>query len=64
MTVKKKKAQMTQIERTVASPRTLAVLDAGSVLNAGGSVPRRCASPTDWATMVDGMQSPAPLFSQ
>jgi beta-glucosidase len=56
MTLREKAAQMAQIERTVASPRTLAELGAGSVLNAGGSAPRRCTSPADWAAMVDGMQ--------
>ncbi|TVU19617.1 hypothetical protein EJB05_35777 [Eragrostis curvula] len=56
MTLREKAAQMAQIERTVASPRALAELAAGSVLNAGGSAPRDRASPADWAAMVDGMQ--------
>ncbi|KAF8719602.1 hypothetical protein HU200_024343 [Digitaria exilis] len=56
MTLREKAAQMAQIERTVASPRALAELGAGSVLNAGGSAPRERASPADWAAMVDGMQ--------
>ncbi|KQK05981.1 uncharacterized protein LOC100825601 isoform X2 [Brachypodium distachyon] len=56
MTLREKAAQMAQIERTVASPRALAELAAGSVLNAGGSAPRDCASPADWAHMVDDMQ--------
>ncbi|CAL4908476.1 unnamed protein product [Urochloa decumbens] len=56
MTLREKAAQMAQIERTVASPRALADLGAGSVLNAGGSTPRDRASPADWAAMVDGMQ--------
>jgi beta-glucosidase len=56
MTLREKAAQMAQIERTVASPRALAELGAGSVLNAGGSAPRDRASPADWAAMVDGMQ--------
>ncbi|OEL38313.1 Beta-glucosidase BoGH3B [Dichanthelium oligosanthes] len=56
MTLREKAAQMAQIERTVASPRALAELGAGSVLNAGGSTPRERASPADWAAMVDGMQ--------
>ena len=55
-TLREKAAQMAQIERTVASPRALAELGAGSVLNAGGSSPRERASPADWAGMVDGMQ--------
>ncbi|CAN6346639.1 unnamed protein product [Urochloa humidicola] len=56
MTLREKAAQMAQIERTVASPRALAELGAGSVLNAGGSAPRDRATPADWAAMVDGMQ--------
>jgi beta-glucosidase len=56
MTLREKAAQMAQIERGVASPRALAELGAGSVLNAGGSAPRERASPADWAVMVDGMQ--------
>jgi beta-glucosidase len=56
MTLREKAAQMAQIERTVASPRALAELGAGSVLNAGGSAPRDRASPADWAAMVNGMQ--------
>jgi beta-glucosidase len=56
MTLREKAAQMAQIERAVASPRALAELGAGSVLNAGGSAPREQASPADWAAMVDGMQ--------
>jgi hypothetical protein len=56
MTLREKAAQMAQIERTVATPRALTDLGAGSVLNAGGSTPRERASPADWAAMVDGMQ--------
>ncbi|TVU01313.1 hypothetical protein EJB05_53221, partial [Eragrostis curvula] len=56
MTLREKVAQMAQIERTVASPRGLAELGAGSVLNGGGSAPLERASPVDWAAMVDGMQ--------
>ena len=56
MTLREKAAQMAQIERTVASPRALTELGAGSVLNAGGSTPRERASPADWAAMVDCMQ--------
>ncbi|KAM3404419.1 hypothetical protein ACQJBY_007486 [Aegilops geniculata] len=56
MTLREKAAQMAQIERTVVSPRALAELAAGSVLNAGGSAPRDRASPADWARMVDDMQ--------
>ncbi|TVU22635.1 hypothetical protein EJB05_32349, partial [Eragrostis curvula] len=56
MTLREKVAQMAQIERTVASPRALAELGAGSVLNGGGSAPLERASPADWAGMVDGFQ--------
>jgi hypothetical protein len=53
MTLREKAAQ---IERTVASPRALAELAAGSVQNGAGSTPRDRASPADWANMVDAMQ--------
>ncbi|EEE63918.1 uncharacterized protein [Oryza sativa Japonica Group] len=56
MTLREKAAQMAQIERTVASPRAIAELGAGSVLNGGGSAPLPRASAADWARMVDGMQ--------
>ncbi|AQK86194.1 beta-glucosidase BoGH3B [Zea mays] len=56
MTLREKAAQMAQIERTVATPRALTELGAGSVLNAGGSMPCEQASPADWAAMVDGFQ--------
>ncbi|AQK86203.1 Glycosyl hydrolase family protein [Zea mays] len=56
MTLREKAAQMAQIERTVATPRALTELGAGSVLNAGGSTPCEQASPADWAAMVDGFQ--------
>jgi beta-glucosidase len=56
MTLREKAAQMAQIERSVASPRALVELAAGSILNGGGSWPRDRASPADWANMVDGMQ--------
>ncbi|KAF8720098.1 hypothetical protein HU200_024877 [Digitaria exilis] len=56
MTLREKAAQMAQIERTVVSRRALAELGAGSVLNGGGSAPRECDSPAEWAHMVDGMQ--------
>ncbi|KAL6609920.1 hypothetical protein ACP70R_039889 [Stipagrostis hirtigluma subsp. patula] len=56
MTLREKAAQMAQIERTVVSPRALAELGAGSVLNGGGSAPGDRASPADWARMVDDTQ--------
>ncbi|XP_006655369.2 beta-glucosidase BoGH3B-like isoform X2 [Oryza brachyantha] len=56
MTLREKAAQMAQIERTVASPRALAELGVGSVLNGGGSAPLPRASAAEWARMVDDMQ--------
>ncbi|RWW23685.1 hypothetical protein GW17_00012061 [Ensete ventricosum] len=56
MTLREKAAQMTQIERRVASPSALSGLPVGSVLSAGGSAPRERASPRDWADMIDRMQ--------
>ncbi|PIA54392.1 hypothetical protein AQUCO_00900735v1 [Aquilegia coerulea] len=57
MTLKEKLGQMTQIERTVASPFVLENLSIGSILNGGGSVPMEQASPSDWADMIDSFQT-------
>lgn len=59
MTLREKLAQMTQIERTVASPSALKDLGIGSVLNAGGSAPCEKATSADWADMIDNFQKSA-----
>lgn len=56
MTLKEKLAQMTQIERRVASPYALKELGIGSVMNAGGSTPFERATSADWAGMIDSFQ--------
>lgn len=56
MTLKEKVAQMTQIERSVATPHYLQDLGIGSVMNVGGSAPFPNAKSSDWADMVDWFQ--------
>ncbi|XP_074303100.1 uncharacterized protein LOC141637522 [Silene latifolia] len=56
MTLQEKLAQMTQIERNVASSHPLKNLAIGSVLNSGGSTPFERALSSDWADMIDGFQ--------
>ncbi|VAH36983.1 unnamed protein product [Triticum turgidum subsp. durum] len=56
MTLREKAGQMAQVELSVASPRALAELGVGSLLNGGGRPPFDGASPSDWAGVVDGMQ--------
>ncbi|CAL0309672.1 unnamed protein product [Lupinus luteus] len=59
MTLKEKIGQMTQIERTVATPSSLRDLSIGSILSCGGSAPFENAFSSDWADMVDGFQKSA-----
>ncbi|KAL6956117.1 beta-glucosidase [Sarracenia purpurea var. burkii] len=59
MTVKEKIGQMTQIERSVATPSAIRDLSIGSVLSGGGSAPFEKALSSDWADMVDGFQKAA-----
>ncbi|OIW19939.1 hypothetical protein TanjilG_30873 [Lupinus angustifolius] len=59
MTLKEKIGQMTQIERTVATPSSLIHLSIGSILSCGGSAPFENAMSSDWADMVDGFQKSA-----
>ncbi|KAF2580383.1 hypothetical protein F2Q68_00005497 [Brassica cretica] len=59
MTLPEKIGQMTQIERTVASPAAFRDFFIGSVLNAGGSAPFEDAKSSDWADMIDGFQRSA-----
>ncbi|XP_050936345.1 uncharacterized protein LOC103497095 isoform X4 [Cucumis melo] len=56
MTLREKIGQMTQIERTVATPSALGDFAIGSVLNSGGSAPFRGALSSDWADMIDRFQ--------
>ncbi|CAI9288075.1 unnamed protein product [Lactuca saligna] len=59
MTLKEKLGQMTQIERSVATPAAIRDLCIGSVLSGGGSKPFNNATSADWADMVDGLQKGA-----
>ncbi|KAK1365835.1 B-1,4-glucanase [Heracleum sosnowskyi] len=56
MTLKEKIGQMTQIERSVASPHVMKKFFIGSVLSGGGSVPAKRASPKTWVDMVNKFQ--------
>ncbi|XP_022970523.1 uncharacterized protein LOC111469476 [Cucurbita maxima] len=59
MTLAEKIGQMTQIERTVATPSALRDFAIGSVLSAGGSAPFHQAVSLDWAEMIDRFQHSA-----
>ncbi|KVH94699.1 hypothetical protein Ccrd_003235 [Cynara cardunculus var. scolymus] len=59
MTVKEKVGQMTQIERSVATPSVIKDLCIGSILSCGGSGPFEKATSSDWAEMVDSFQKSA-----
>ncbi|XP_031493477.1 uncharacterized protein LOC116259709 [Nymphaea colorata] len=59
MTLAEKIGQMTQIDRSVASPAVLRSQFIGSVLNGGGSNPAEDATPEMWADMIDGFQESA-----
>ncbi|XP_042044755.1 beta-glucosidase BoGH3B-like isoform X1 [Salvia splendens] len=59
MTLPEKIGQMTQIERSVASPAAIRHRFIGSVLSGGGSKPFENAKSADWAEMVDGFQKGA-----
>ncbi|KMT05112.1 hypothetical protein BVRB_7g172630 [Beta vulgaris subsp. vulgaris] len=56
MTLQEKLAQMTQIERSVASSFAIKDLGIGSILSAGGSAPFDKALSSDWADIIDGFQ--------
>ncbi|KAG6544038.1 hypothetical protein Mapa_014561 [Marchantia paleacea] len=58
MTVQEKIGQMTQIERTVATPDVMQQYYIGSVLSGGGSAPER-NTPAAWQDMIDTMQQAA-----
>ncbi|CAI9106923.1 OLC1v1006171C1 [Oldenlandia corymbosa var. corymbosa] len=59
MTLHEKIGQMTQIERSVATPEAIRDRCIGSVLSGGGSKPFDNANSADWADMVDGFQKGA-----
>ncbi|KAF6168630.1 hypothetical protein GIB67_005242 [Kingdonia uniflora] len=59
MTLQEKIGQMTQVDRSVATPDVLRDFFIGSVLNGGGSSPAPNATPLMWADMVDGFQKSA-----
>ncbi|KAL2239998.1 UNVERIFIED_CONTAM: Lysosomal beta glucosidase [Sesamum indicum] len=59
MSLEEKIGQMTQIERTLASPRIVKKYFVGSVISAGGSPPPPKASAEDWVNMVNDLQKGA-----
>ncbi|KAG8488663.1 hypothetical protein CXB51_016725 [Gossypium anomalum] len=56
MTLAEKIGQMTQIERSVATPDVMKKYFIGSVLSGGGSVPAIKATPETWIKMVNAIQ--------
>ncbi|CAA7388128.1 unnamed protein product [Spirodela intermedia] len=56
MTLAEKIGQMTQIERSVASPDVVKQFAIGSVMGGGGSVPRPRAAAEEWVAMVNDLQ--------
>lgn len=59
MTLEEKIGQMTQIDRTMATPEVMKTYSIGSVLSGGGSTPLPEATALDWMNMVDGFQKSA-----
>ncbi|KAJ1410271.1 Glycoside hydrolase, family 3, N-terminal [Sesbania bispinosa] len=59
MTLEEKIGQMTQIERSVATPDVMKKYFIGSVLSGGGSVPAPKASAETWVKMVNQIQNGA-----
>ncbi|KAL2943053.1 Beta-glucosidase BoGH3B [Bienertia sinuspersici] len=59
MTLDEKIGQMTQIDRTMATPEVMKTYSIGSVLSGGGSTPLPQATAQDWMQMVDGYQKSA-----
>ncbi|KAL6186507.1 hypothetical protein ACLB2K_042627 [Fragaria x ananassa] len=57
MTLEEKIGQMTQIDRSVASPEVMYKYNIGSVLSGGGSVPAKNASAETWIRMVNDFQN-------
>ncbi|GER41815.1 glycosyl hydrolase family protein [Striga asiatica] len=56
MTLEEKIGQMTQIDRSVATPEVMNKYFIGSVLSGGGSVPAKNASARTWIDMVNDFQ--------
>ncbi|KAI9117820.1 hypothetical protein K1719_011235 [Acacia pycnantha] len=59
MSLKEKIGQMTQIERSVATPSAIKDFGIGSVFSGPGNGPFESALSSDWADMVDGFQKSA-----
>ncbi|KAK7272947.1 hypothetical protein RIF29_13992 [Crotalaria pallida] len=59
MTLEEKIGQMTQIERSVATPDVMKKYFIGSVLSGGGSVPAPKADAKTWVQMVNQIQTAA-----
>ncbi|XP_058085227.1 uncharacterized protein LOC131232769 [Magnolia sinica] len=59
MTLAEKIGQMTQLDRTAATPEIVKDYFIGSLLSGGGSVPSPKASPETWVDMVNGFQKGA-----
>ncbi|XP_058787298.1 uncharacterized protein LOC131661712 [Vicia villosa] len=59
MTLEEKIGQMTQLERSVATPEAMKKYFIGSVLSGGGSVPAPKASAEAWVKMVNQIQNAA-----
>ncbi|XP_040865887.1 beta-glucosidase BoGH3B [Glycine max] len=59
MSLEEKIGQMTQIERSVATPDVMKKYFIGSVLSGGGSVPATKASAETWQQMVNQLQKAA-----
>ncbi|KAK9061485.1 hypothetical protein SSX86_018666 [Deinandra increscens subsp. villosa] len=59
MTLEEKIGQMTQIDRSVATPDVMRNYFIGSLLSGGGSVPAKEASPETWVNMVNDFQKGA-----
>ncbi|KAF8009360.1 hypothetical protein BT93_J0376 [Corymbia citriodora subsp. variegata] len=57
MTLQEKIGQMTQLDRSAATPEILMDYSIGSVLSGGGSVPFLKAKPRDWMDMVNSYQN-------
>ncbi|KAI3799451.1 hypothetical protein L1987_34749 [Smallanthus sonchifolius] len=56
MTLEEKIGQMTQVDRSVATPDVMRNYFIGSLLSGGGSVPAKEASPETWIIMVNDFQ--------
>ncbi|KAK6926472.1 Glycoside hydrolase, family 3, N-terminal [Dillenia turbinata] len=57
MTLEEKVGQMTQIDRSVATPEIMRQYSIGSLLSGADSVPFPKATPKDWVDMINGFQN-------